>query len=69
MALYKLKSPEAGPCISFSIPLLIRVLELVREDVKTDTHLHKILEKIIELGIEDCLTMDKYEEIEASNPK
>lgn len=69
MALYRANPIEGGPVISFSIPLLVRVLELVREDVKNDVNLHIVLEKIIELGMEDSLAMDKYEEIAASNPK
>ena len=60
---------KGAPCIAFTIPLLVRVLELVREDVKSDVNLHKILEKVIELGMEDCLNMESYEEIATANPK
>ena len=69
MALYQAKAIEGGPVISFSIPLLVRVLELVREDVKSDINLHIILEKVIELGMDEALTMECYDAIAAANPK
>lgn len=55
--------------ICMSIPLLTRVFELVREDVTSDENLHFILEKIIELSIEEGeLVMEDYEDIVKANP-
>ena len=53
--------------VSFDVPLLIRIFELVREDVKTDVDLHKIVERILSMKNEGVLTMDHYEEIAAAN--
>ena len=53
--------------VTFDIPLLIRLFELVREDVKTDADLHVIVEKIISLQNKGVLTMDDYQEIASAN--
>jgi hypothetical protein len=52
--------------ITFDVPLLIRVFELVREDVKTDMDLHNIVEKLISLKNKGTLTMADYEKISAA---
>lgn len=57
-----------GPCVSFNIPALIRVLELVREDVVSDEVLHFVVEKLIEVGVDDVIDMDDYAEIAAVVP-
>jgi hypothetical protein len=49
--------------ITFDIPLLIRVLELTREHIKTDINLHKMVEKLINLRKRGVLTMDDYKYI------
>ena len=64
-----IKSKDSGPKVCFTIPLLVRVLELVREDVKSDVNLHKILEVLLALSAERCLTMEDYEKIAEANPK
>ena len=46
--------------ITFDIPLLIRVLELAREDVKTDMELHRVVERLINIRDKGVLTMDDY---------
>ena len=46
--------------VSMDIPLLIRVLELVREDIKTDMDLHRVVERLIEIRDKGILTMDDY---------
>ena len=56
------------PCICMTIPLFIRVLELVREDVKSDEDLHFIVERIIASGLDECLDMRYYETILSSIP-
>lgn len=59
----KLHSEEADKkdTITMDIPFLIRVLELAREDVKTDVELHKVVEKLIDIRGRGTLTMDDYE--------
>jgi hypothetical protein len=51
-----------------TIPLFTRVLELVREDVKSDEDLHFILERIIASGLDECQDMRNYENILSSIP-
>ena len=51
------------PEIRMDIPLLIRVFEYVREDVKSDVDLHKVVERLISLGSK-TLTMADYSKIE-----
>jgi hypothetical protein len=56
------------PAVSFNIPALIRVLELIREDVVSDEILHYVVEKIIEVGVDDVIDMDDYAEIASVVP-
>ena len=35
--------------VQLDVPLFIRLLELAREDVKTDVELHKVVEKLIDI--------------------
>lgn len=46
--------------ISMDIPLLIRVLEYVREDIKSDENLHRVVERLIDIRDRGTLTMDDY---------
>lgn len=46
--------------ITLNIPLMIRMLELAREDVKDDMELHKITERLIDIRNKGVLTMDDY---------
>lgn len=50
--------------ITMNIPLLIRTLELAREDMETDAELHHMVERLIELKDKEVLTMDDYNFIE-----
>jgi hypothetical protein len=47
--------------VTLDIPLIIRVLELAREDLKSDMDLHRVVEKLIEIRNKGTLTMDDYE--------
>ena len=49
--------------VSMDIPLLIRLFELVREDVKTDQDLHNLVERILSVKNLGILTMDQYDKI------
>ena len=46
--------------ITFDIPLMIRVLELAREDIKSDMDLHRVVERLIDIRNKGSLTMDDY---------
>ena len=51
---------------SFNTPLLIRLFELMREDVKSDVALHEIVENIMEIRAKGNLTMSDYDSIVGS---
>jgi uncharacterized Zn finger protein len=53
--------------VTFDVPLLIRVFELVREDVKTDMDLHNLVERLLALKDQGTLTMAHYEKIAAAH--
>lgn len=60
----EVESESYQPIVSFNIPTLIRILELIHEDVPTDDILHYVVEKIIEVGAcDNVIGMDDYEEI------
>ena len=52
--------PEA---VRMNIPFLIRIFEYVREDVKSDIELHKLVEKLMITGRGKILTMDDYKKV------
>ena len=54
---------DAADHVSFDIPLLVRLLESVREDVKSDEDLHIVVEKIIAIKNRGVLTMADYDDI------
>ena len=56
-------SADAPDTVTFDIPLLIRTLELAREDIKSDANLHRIVENLIQLKNKKVLTMDDYDYI------
>jgi len=47
--------------IALDIPLMIRVLELAREDIKSDMDLHRVVERLIDIRNKGVLTMDDYD--------
>ena len=49
--------------ITFDIPLLIRVLEFAREDLKSDIDLHKMVERLLNIRGKGTLTMNQYKQI------
>ena len=49
--------------VCFDIPLLIRVLEFTREDMKTDIELHNMVERLINMRETYPLTMSDYDAI------
>lgn len=59
------KENESDPkdTVSLDVPLLIRILELAREDMKSDVDLHDTVERILSLKNKGTLTMDDYSTI------
>jgi hypothetical protein len=57
------ESVDKKDTITFDIPLLIRVLELTREEIKTDADLHRVVERLIDIRNKGVLTMDDYDRI------
>jgi hypothetical protein len=49
--------------ITVDVPLFIRLLELAREDIKSDVELHNVVERTLSLKNHGTLTMDNYEAI------
>lgn len=49
--------------VAMDIPLLIRLFELVREDVKSDQDLHDLVERILRVKNLGILSMDQYDKI------
>jgi hypothetical protein len=60
---FKAESVDKKDTVTFDIPLLIRVLELAREDIKSDMDLHRVVERLINMRDKGMLTMDDYDEI------
>jgi len=60
----ELAASDAKDVVSLDVPLLTRVMEICREDIKTDADLHRLLEKIIEASKDhEVLTMDQYDSL------
>jgi len=54
---------DAKDTVCMDIPLLIRVLEFTREDMKTDVELHNMVERLIDMRHNVPLTMEHYDAI------
>jgi hypothetical protein len=59
------ESADSVDIISMDVPFLTRILELAREDIKSDVELHQVLTKMIDLKNQGPLTMDHYDQIVA----
>lgn len=62
-----MSDPDKKDSITMDVPLLIRVFELVREDVKTDMDLHNLVERLLALKDQGVLTMADYEKIASAH--
>lgn len=50
--------------VKMDVPLMIRIFEYVREDVKTDVEIHELSDRIISLSsMSRVLTMEDYDQI------
>jgi len=57
----RISAADAKDLITVDVPLFIRLLELAREDIKTDAELHNVVERVIsESKSSGTLTMDHY---------
>jgi hypothetical protein len=61
------ETKDGQDTVTFDVPLLIRVFELVREDVKTDMDLHNLVERLLALKNLGVLTMDNYQDIASAH--
>jgi hypothetical protein len=57
------KNTDAKDTVTLDIPLMIRMLELSREDIHSDAELHHVVERLLDLKNKPVLTMDDYEYI------
>ena len=57
---YLIEKANAKDTVTFDIPLLIRVLELTREKIKSDIDLHKMVERLINMRNKGVLSMNDY---------
>lgn len=59
-----LAADDAKDSVCLDVPLLTRVMEICREEIKDDASLHRFLESIIDASKgKDVLTMDDYDSI------
>lgn len=58
----QLSHPDAKDALSFDVPFLIRIMEFVRENCKSDEQLHKFVERLLSMKGR-TLTMDDYDEV------
>jgi len=54
---------ERDDIIKMNVPLFLRLLELVREEVKDDVPLHTLTEIAVRLSNDHVMSMDDYENI------
>jgi hypothetical protein len=51
--------------VTMDVPLLTKILELAREEIKSDTELHDLISKLVEMKNQGVLTMDQYDQLAA----
>lgn len=59
------ESLDQQDTVTLDVPLLIRIMELAREDIKSDADLHNVVERILGLKDQGVLTMQNYDAIVA----
>jgi 8-oxo-dGTP pyrophosphatase MutT (NUDIX family) len=63
------QSSNPKDTITMDIPLLIRFSELMREDVKSDVQLHRVIDNMLDIKDKGVLTMDDYDSIIGTDVK
>jgi hypothetical protein len=61
--LVKENTTDSVDTVTLDVPLLTRILEVAREDLKTDEDLHNVVERLIQLTNKGPLTMADYDQI------
>ncbi len=61
--LVKENTTDSVDTVTLDVPLLTRILEVAREDLKSDEDLHNLVEKLVELRNKGPLTMADYDQI------
>jgi hypothetical protein len=51
--------------VTMDVPLLTKILDLVREEIKSDEQLHGLISKLVEMKNQGVLTMDQYDQLAA----
>lgn len=67
--LVKESSTDPQDTVTVDVPLLIRLLELAREELKSDVELHHVVERILSIRNSGTLTMSDYEKIAGPQPQ
>jgi hypothetical protein len=57
------ESADAVDTVTLDVPLLTRILELAREEVKSDEDLHLVITNILAIKNKGVLTMQDYDAI------
>jgi hypothetical protein len=55
-----IRTTDKRDTVTFDIPLLIRMLEFAREEIKSDPDLHRAVERLINIRNRGVLTMYDY---------
>lgn len=61
--LVKENTADSVDTVTLDVPLLTRILELAREEVKSDAELHELVTNLVALKNNGTLTMQDYEKI------
>ena len=61
--LVKENNTDSVDTVTLDVPLLTRILEVAREDLKTDEDLHNLVERLVQLRNKGPLSMADYDEI------
>lgn len=66
--LVKENTANSVDTVTLDVPLLTRILEVAREDLKTDEDLHNLVERLVALRNKGPLTMADYDQVMGKNP-
>lgn len=58
-----LAEPDDIDVVTLDVPLLIRILELCREDIKEDVQIHRLTSNLLDLKDTVPITMQHYDQI------
>lgn len=57
------KNADLVDTVTLDVPLLIRLLEVAREDLKNDQEIHELVERMLKLRNKGPLSMADYDQI------